>query len=141
MPDPAPTPSFKGQRFYEAGKRAAAADRITATPFEGRHIYGTQQHDPGAPVPPDDLKAEWLRIPAPGPVFCMDAPLNASAAWGYAQAIPERAELAALLAKARDTLQSIGYSTSPQIDQSLLTIAAECHAAAERLTAHAQETP
>jgi hypothetical protein len=213
MTNPTPGPSFKGQRFIEAGKRAAA-DRITATPFEGRYIYDTQQHNPsapvppderpndslqtmdartwaaefmkitggaadestmlawfanalmcgwdhhywqsdeykrevarflggdtiatppqppGAPVPPDDLKAEWLKTPTPGPVFCMDAPLDAAAAWGYAQAIPEREKLAALLTKAHDSLRHCGYNTHPQVGQSLLALAAECHAATERL--------
>jgi len=92
---------------------------------------------PGAPVPPDDLKAEWLRIPAPGPVFCMDAPLNASAAWGYAQAIPERAELADII----DGLMNIVESRweydwrgdATNASPADLAIATRAIAAAERL--------
>jgi hypothetical protein len=90
---------------------------------------------PGAPVPPDSLVSDWEDDYYEYEPLCSLRKYLAScaAAWGHAQAMQEQEKLAALLAKARDTLQSIGYSTSPQIDQSLLTIAAECHAATERL--------
>ena len=123
-----PAPSWKGQRFIEAGYEAGKRD-------------AQQQPTPGAPLPPDSLVSDWedhyYKYKPPCSLsnylaFC-------GAAWCHAQVFPEREELAALLAKARDTLQSIGYSTNPQIDQSLLTIAAELHAAAERLTTRAQE--
>ena len=83
---------------------------------------------PGAPVPP----REWISARFMGDSSYSDD-LRAAAAWGHAQAMPEREKLAALLAKAHDTLRHCGYNTHPQVGQSLLTLAAECHDAAERL--------
>jgi hypothetical protein len=96
--------------------------------------------DSTPPVPPDELKEKWLdewdsdSCP-PVPFVCPEPTDMAwffsdrAAAWGYAQAIPEREELAELLARLADELHSQtclyeGYSHP---------LVLEARAAAERL--------
>ena len=95
----------------------------------------TNPTTPGAPVPPDELKVEWLSILTPGPVICMDAPLDAAAAWGYAQAMQERQELAVLLRRSIKIAEAWAFECSPstaalnQLDRH----ADQARAAVERL--------
>jgi hypothetical protein len=99
---------------------------------------------PGAPVPPQRLRHEWIDLSplyrasnAGEPVRIgtdWDAAMGKAAAWGHAQAMPEREELIKLLCKSACIADSYRVEPDPTPDRKTLGHhARDCRAAAERL--------
>jgi hypothetical protein len=99
---------------------------------------------PGAPVPPQRLRHEWIdssplyRASNAGePVRIgtdWDAAMDKAAAWGHAQAMQEREELIKLLTDSANVAESYAAQSSPSYGTVALDQhAKKCRAAAERL--------